>query len=448
MPGEGSWDVHFWLMDRAGNTDIGTSVALSDAFRYDGTPPLTTATVESGEMGANGWYTSAVTIALVATDETSGVDYIRYRVNAGAWTKVDANALVTLNATGRYELEYQAFDIAGNAEPLNKRSYKIDVAPPKPHFHPTDRYQRQTSFVLSWEAVDEVSGSGLDGFDLQVKDRRNTPWEAWATNTPDTNGRYYGGAFGQRYFFRMRARDHAGNVSEWVDLPWGVYIDALRDGDFAGGSFGAWEPGGVLSRSAITAPGPEDVITSVAQLGSPDYGPNVPNVDIPSDSPGTVPVGSGAITQTILIPNLTVLETPTLTLWYRIFTYDIEYSFNRDKWVDTLDIMLTGPTGEQLALRDGLPYSQWVRGELADLGWQYASIPLPLSWSGSPMTVSIQNWNRIDGRYNTWTQITDVRLWEPYRTYLPQVIGSGQTSTSAQLAGPDLYPHQPAESLR
>ena len=143
-----------------------------------------------------------------------------------------------------------------------------------------------------------------------------------------------------------------------------------------------------------------------------------------------------------------MLDTPTITLYYRIFTYDVEYSFNREVWVDTLDVVLNGPTGEQLALRDGLPFDQWVKGDLADLGWQSASIQLPPSWSGSPMTISIQNWNRVDGRYNTWTEVTDVRLWEPYRTYIPQVLGSGQISTSQQPTEPNQGAHRSSDSLR
>ena len=449
VPEEGAWDLHFWLMDRAGNADLDSTVILSDALRYDGAPPVTTATVESGELGANGWYTSAVAILLSAADGASGVDHLRYRLNGGEWVEVDDEALVTISDTGRYELEYQAFDVAGNVESLNKQSYKIDVTPPQPRFHSTDRYQRQTSFMLSWEAIDQIGGSGLDGFDLQVKDGRNGAWAPWGgINVPDTSGRYYGN-YGHRYFFRMRARDVAGNSSRWVDLPWGVYIDPLLNGGFAGNSLVGWRHGGVLPQAAIDAPGPEGDETSVAQLGSPDFGPNVPGNDIPADSPGTVPVGAGFVEQEgVLVPGLDVLDTPTITLWYRVLTYDVQYSSKREKWFDTFDIVLTGPTGEQLAWRDGLPEEQWVRGELADLGWQYASIQLPPSWPGSPMTISIQNWNRVDGRYNTWTEVSDVRLWEPYRTYLPQVIGSGQMAATAQLAEPDRHAHRPADSLR
>jgi len=368
-------------------------------------------------------------------------------VNDGEWQEAEFGAKVTLSSTGHYDLEYQAFDVAGNVESLNKQSYKIDIAAPWSSFDTIDRYHRQTSFVLSWEGLDEITGSGLDGYDLQVKDGRNKPWEVWGNNTPDTNGRYFGN-YGHRYFFRMRARDYAGNVSPWGDLPWGVYIDSLLNGGFAGGSFAGWDQDGALPQTVITGPSPEGE-AFLAQLGSPDFGPNVPGVDIPDDSPGTVPVGAGMISQqSVLVPGLDVLDTPTITLYYRVFTYDVEYSSNRQEWFDTFDIVLNGPTGEQLALRDGLPEEQWVRGELADLGWKYASIRLPPSWSGSPMTISIQDWNRVDGRYNTWTEVTDVRLWEPYRTYIPQVFGSGQLSGSKQLTNPEQDLRSSADSLR
>ncbi len=368
-------------------------------------------------------------------------------LNGDEWQEVESSAAIALSVSGQYDLEYQAFDIAGNAESLNKQSYKIDVAAPYSHFDPVDRYHRQTSFVLSWEGLDEVSGSGLDGFDLQVKDGRNKPWEVWINNTPDTSGRYFGN-FGHRYFFRMRSRDVAGNISQWVEVPWGVYIDPLLNGGFAGGSFVGWQRSGALSQTVITGPGPEGE-AFLAQLGSPNYGPNVPGVDIPDNSPGTVPVGAGVISQQgVLVPGLDVLDTPTITIWYRIHTYDVQFSSNRQEWFDTFDVVLTGPTGEQLALRDGLPEDQWVRGELVDLGWKYASIQLPRSWAGSPMAISIQSWNRVDGRYNTWTEVTDVRLWEPYRTYIPQVLGSGQVAASEQVAEPKQDVHESADSLR
>ena len=443
-PNEGAWDVHFWLMDHAGNADLGTGVVLPAAIRFDGTPPLTTSTLVAGRQSPSGWYITPVSVQLRATDTASGVDVLRYRIDGGEWVESSASALIQLDTSGRHVLEFQSQDIAGNLEALHSRSYLVDLHPPLPAFEPIERYQRQSSFAIAWHAYDEADGSGVDGFDVQVKDGRNGAWTIWgAANVPDTGARYYGN-FGHRYFFRLRARDRAGNTSAWQELAGGIYIDRLLDGDFAGSNFGEWQHDGALAQTIILAPGPSGQTVPVAQLGTPAYGPNVPGQDIPGDSNGTVPVGAATISQTLLLPGADVLDQPVLTFWYRLFTYDTEYSEVQSRWYDTLDVRLNGPSGEILALRDGLPYQQWQEGVLADLGWRQAFIPIPRTWLGETITIRIQNWNRVDGRLNTWSHVTDVRLWDPYRLYLPALQGGAPGR--AQNSSEPVLRHQPTSS--
>ncbi|MCO6453643.1 MAG: fibronectin type III domain-containing protein [Caldilineales bacterium] len=445
-PGDGSWDLHFWLVDRAGNADIDSRVVMTEAVKFDGTPPATTARILEGTLAPSGWYITSVSIGLTSTDSASGVARMRYRLNGGEWIQASSVATLTFDSTAQYAIEYQAFDVAGNAEAPQNLNVKIDLAPPSPQFVAMDRYQRRNAFTVAWNAFDEIDGSGLYGFDIQVKDGRNGFWTNWGSqNVPDTSGRYFGNP-GHRYFFRLRARDHAGHVSPWVEMPWGVYIDRLANGDFAGGSFGAWDNKGVLKQTVIETEDGSGASVYAAQLGSPDYGPNVPGMDIPEGSTGDVPIGSGYIRQTIRIPGADVLDRPTLTLWYRIFTYDTKFGENQQQWFDTLDVRVFGENGDLLLLREGLPYEEWVEGELADLGWRYAHFELPESWKGEVATVSIENWNRIDGRLNTWSQISDVRVWEPYRTYLPQITGGSAIAAQQQSAEPPVK--KPSSGLR
>ncbi len=452
VPDEGAWDLHFWLEDHAGNADINSRVVKTSALRFDNTAPATLATLLSGTLAPSGWYITPVTVQLTASDGASGIELIRYRLNDSNWQELsDVSVTVPINITGRHTLSFQAIDVAGNVEPLTQISYQVDLNAPNPSFLPIDRYQRQSSFLLNWRAADEPEGSGLDGFDLQYKDGRNGAWMNWGeSNVQDTSGRYFGN-FGHRYFFRMRARDLAGNVSRWVGLPWGVYIDVLLNGDFAGSSFGAWQHDGELAQSVIDTQSATDEMVFAARLGSPDYGPNVPGMDIPDESTGIVPVGSGNIVQAIRVPGADVLDYPTLTFWYRIYTYDTAFGQGQQRWFDTFDLKLIGPTGEQLALRDGLPYDMWQEGVLADLGWREASVLLPRSWAGERITIRMESWNRVDGRLNTWSSVTDVRLWDPYRQYLPQLIGGNSTQTT-QVSQPrpldDPRTHSPSGGLR
>ncbi len=427
-PGEGAWDVYLWLEDRAGNVDIASRTLLKGALRYDVTPPDSDFSILEGVLGANDWYVTPVKVLISPRDDGSGPAGVRYRLNDGPWQYAEHEALIAIDRTGQFDLAYQAVDVAGNRETIKHAFIKVDIDAPWPQFQSISRYQRQTNFLVSWWGGDQIDGSGLQGFDIQSKDGRNGAWVIWgAINTPDLSRRYYGN-YGHRYFFRIRARDEAGNVSGWVEMPWGVYIDRLQDGDFAGGDFGVWQHGGALKQSVITAPGPHNKPVHVAQLGTPDYGPNND-----FSVSGSVPIGSAAITQTVRIPGPSVLDRPVLTFWYRIRTYDAEYSERFQKVYDTLDVQLFLGGASQRVFRDGQPYDQWLEhgGKvLADLGWKLAFIPIPRNMIDEAVIISIENWNRNDNWLNTWTQVTDIRLWEPYQVFLPQLTASGAAAAS------------------
>ena len=429
-PGEGAWDVYLWLEDRAGNVDEANYIRLPRALRYDATPPTSVLTILEGTQGAGGWYITPIKVLISPSDEGSGPAGVRYRVGDGPWQFAEHEAIVLIDLTGEIELAYQAVDAAGNREAVKTTRFKIDITPPTPRFLTRSRYQpwSQNNFQVSWEGFDQEHGSGLKSFDLQVRDGRNGAWVFWGSPETTETSRVYRGVPGHRYFFRVRARDRAGNLSDWVEMPWGVYVDRLADGDFAAGELDSyWLAGGALLSDVIRAPGPQGRVINVAQLGSPDYGPNN---DV--SQPGNVPVGSAAITQTLRIPGPDVFDYPTLTFWYRIRTYDTLYSDRLQKLYDTLDVRLKFGNELQLVFRDGQPYDQWLETEgqeLADLGWRWAVIPIPSNMIDEYIGISIENWNRNDGWFNTWTQVTDVRVWEPYRVFLPQIAGGSAPPT-------------------
>jgi len=426
VPEEGAWDVYLWLEDRAGNVDQTHSAVLLRALRYDATPPTSVFTIIEGTQGADGWYNSPVKVLISPRDEGSGPAGVRYRINNGPWQYQAHEALILIDITGEISLDYQAVDVAGNREEVQTTHLKVDILPPAPQFLITDRYQRQTRFPVAWMGADQDDGSGLKGFDLQYRDGRNGAWVFWGSPQTTETSRFFTGSYGHRYFFRVRAYDRAGNISDWVEMPWGVYVDRLQDGDFAGGEFGVWNAGGPLAFDVIRAPGPDEDLVYVAQLGSPDYGPNND-----TSRPGTVPVGAAAITQTLRVPGPDVLDRPTLTFWYRIRTYDTIYSERLQQLYDTLDVRLKFGGDLHLVFRDGQPYDQWLKNEgkeLADLGWRWAIIPIPRNMVDETIGISIENWNRNDGWFNTWSQVTDVRLWEPYQVFLPQITGGREAS--------------------
>lgn len=102
-----------------------TPYPIKDAC--DTAPPVTTATL-SGTTGANGWYTSPVSVALAATDDLSGVASTSYSLDGSRQVPYTGEIQVTGNGT--HILTFNSTDKTGNAEPTNTLSVKIDNMPP------------------------------------------------------------------------------------------------------------------------------------------------------------------------------------------------------------------------------------------------------------------------------------------------------------------------------
>src|SRR5205814_4533594 len=109
----------FFAVDWAGNEEAIRSIAVS----VDTMTPISIADL-SGQSVANGWFVSNVSVSLNASDATSGVAAIWYRIDGGGWT-VFAGPFGL--AEGRHQVDYYAVDQAGNGEPVNAVDVGIDT---------------------------------------------------------------------------------------------------------------------------------------------------------------------------------------------------------------------------------------------------------------------------------------------------------------------------------
>ncbi|DAC73378.1 MAG TPA: hypothetical protein DSN98_00400 [Thermoplasmata archaeon] len=87
----------------------------------DATPPVTTCTLEGTMDGEI--YTSDVTVTLTATDDMSGVNYTRYKVDGGEWNIYTAPFVVSGN--GEHIVAFYSADIAGNIETEKSATFTI-----------------------------------------------------------------------------------------------------------------------------------------------------------------------------------------------------------------------------------------------------------------------------------------------------------------------------------
>ncbi len=129
VPGEGVHHLFLWLRDVAGNADQRNRVE-TPPLRYDATPPSTTVAIE-GVTGTDGWYRSPVTVTLHTADQHSGVAWLRYRLDEGAWSNTTAaTASFNVVTSGKHVLEFAAEDVAGNVEATHRMTLWIDTNPP------------------------------------------------------------------------------------------------------------------------------------------------------------------------------------------------------------------------------------------------------------------------------------------------------------------------------
>lgn len=118
----------------------------------DTTPPVTTATLTGTQQGNT--YISPVEITLIATDEDSGVDYTKYKVDIGEWITYDTP--VTVSEEGTHTVYFYSVDTAGNTET-----------------------QKSTSFTIRYFNITIINGGiGVSAVveNIGTQDQINVPW--------------------------------------------------------------------------------------------------------------------------------------------------------------------------------------------------------------------------------------------------------------------------------
>ncbi|MCX8174140.1 MAG: DNRLRE domain-containing protein [Thermoplasmata archaeon] len=157
-------------------------------YFIDTTPPTTTATIV-GTMGANGWYTTAVSVNLSATDSGIGVDKIYYRINSGSWLEYTGN--ISIANEGWYNISYYAKDKVGNTETTKSTTVKVDLAAPSTAAYLTGTQGANEWYVspvtLTLQASDTASGINRTYYKLNT----SFQWLTYTAPVTYTNDSYY-----------------------------------------------------------------------------------------------------------------------------------------------------------------------------------------------------------------------------------------------------------------
>ena len=123
---EGVNVLEYYSIDNATNEEKIKSVEI----KIDNTLPVTHCDL-TGTMGNNNWYVSMVTVSFNATDNLSGIDVIKYKIDDSDWEKYKDS--VDVSSNGEHTVYFYSVDNAGNIEEEKNITFKIDKEKPTVH---------------------------------------------------------------------------------------------------------------------------------------------------------------------------------------------------------------------------------------------------------------------------------------------------------------------------
>lgn len=155
----------------------------------------------------------------------SGIDYytVHYNIGGGSWglladgVKENHVRFDQAQQGQFYQFRVMGVDNAGHreADGAFEAQTFIDGLPPVVSIEPVNSIDNPR-FVVRWSGVD-LGSSGIVSYDLQMREDWG-PWVDWDMATSATS-RAFEGEYGHMYSFRARARDRAGNLSDWPNPP-------------------------------------------------------------------------------------------------------------------------------------------------------------------------------------------------------------------------------------
>lgn len=208
---EGITTIKYFSVDNVGNEEAVKTT--TNTVKIDKTAPTALYAISPANPdGDNDWYTSIPTVTLTADDGgLSGVDYIEYRLNGGAWvTYVSPFTL----SDGAWTVEYRAFDIATNESATGSSTAKVDTEDPDEVNDLDAEYDDTEDEVeLTWDVDDNdidrvlVYRGGSSNFNTNSGNKIG--------ENDDNDDTMSDGdvSVGDTYYYKVVSQDEAGNRS-------------------------------------------------------------------------------------------------------------------------------------------------------------------------------------------------------------------------------------------
>ena len=204
-------NVDYYKHGSTGTVSV-PELAPLDAESRETIPPTASIAINGGAQ----YSTRIVTLNLEAADKGgSGVFKMRTKNSGGAWTgweDFDARKAWKLPAgDGTKRVLFQVKDWANNDSGIVSDTIKLDTRAPSAKLSTpfvSTKISKRPTFKVRWTGTD--SYSGIDSYMVRYRPANSRTWRTWRANTKSTDG-YFTGTAGRTYYFRVRAKDKAGN---------------------------------------------------------------------------------------------------------------------------------------------------------------------------------------------------------------------------------------------
>jgi hypothetical protein len=163
----------------------------------------------------------STTFGIGATDPDDAVGGLRRecRVDAREWSPCAASLTLTGLTVGPHTVSARATDPAGRVSAVASRTWTVDASTPVAALSAPAAVVTATRLALSWSATD-TGGAGIASYDVRARTAA-LGGSFGAAQYPSTwqkiaaKGLTVSVSQGTQYCFSVRARDAAGNVSNW-----------------------------------------------------------------------------------------------------------------------------------------------------------------------------------------------------------------------------------------
>ena len=279
-----------YTVDKAGNMNS----TVTTPINIDMLPPVTVASM-SGSSGNNGWYISPVTVTLKSTDDASGVNVTKFRLDNPYWQTYTGP--FTVSDEGNTTLYYNSIDNVGNTEMTKSTIIMIDAISPNIACNVSgtmgtqDWYRSNVAVILN---ATDTGPSGLSKAEYTIDGANWTPVGAFTlTNDGSYNVQYraYSNSgttfYGSRTVNIDRTAPTIGNVTPGIDIQ-GTFVD-----DSINVKFNSSIDPASINTDTLYMASDGTKVAGHAQLGSNNVASFSPDVNLIANTKYTVVLTTG-----------------------------------------------------------------------------------------------------------------------------------------------------------